>query len=88
MGLNDCTLKRGFRQVFGKSAFGYLHDYRMERARQLLRAGELNVSEAARTVGFANRSYFAAAFRKKYGVSPSQYLSQTKVSSEDSNDSA
>ena len=80
VGLNDCTLKRGFRQVFGKTAFGYLHDYRMEQARQLLRAGELNVSEAARRVGFANRSYFAAAFRKKYGVSPSQYLSQTRVS--------
>ncbi|MEM6433772.1 MAG: AraC family transcriptional regulator [Cyanobacteria bacterium P01_D01_bin.115] len=72
VGLNDCTLKRGFRQVFGKTAFGYLHDYRMEQARRLLRAGELNVSEAARRVGFANRSYFAAAFRKKYGVSPSQ----------------
>ena len=78
VGLNDCTLKRGFRQVFGKTAFGYLHDYRMEQARQLLGAGELNVSEAARKVGFANRSYFAAAFRKKYGVSPRQYLSQTQ----------
>ena len=80
VGLNDCTLKRGFRQVFGTTAFGYLHDYRMEQARQLLRTGELNVSEATRRVGFADRSHFAAAFRKKYGVSPSQYLLQHKNS--------
>lgn len=74
VGLNDCTLKRGFRQVFGKTAFGYLHDYRIEKARQLLQEGNLNVTETARSVGFANRSYFAAAFRKKYGVSPKDYL--------------
>ena len=74
VGLNDCTLKRGFRQVFGKTAFGYLHDYRIEKARQFLQEGNLNVTEAAHSVGFANRSYFAAAFRKKYGVSPKYYL--------------
>ena len=80
VGLNDCTLKRGFRQVFGETAFGYLHNHRMEKARQLLLEGEVNVSEAAREVGFANRGYFAASFRKKYGVSPSEYLRQRKNS--------
>lgn len=80
VGLNDCTLKRGFRQVFGKTAFGYLHDYRLEQARQLLHHCHLNVSEVARTIGFANRSYFAAAFRKKYGISPKHYLTQQKNS--------
>lgn len=80
VGLNDCTLKRGFRQVFGKTAFGYLHDYRLEQARQLLQERELNISEVAHTIGFASRSYFAAAFRKKFGVSPRDYLSQHKNS--------
>lgn len=76
VGLNDCTLKRGFRQVFGETAFGYLHNHRLEIARQLLIDGEMNVSEAARSVGFSSRSYFAAAFRKKYGASPREYLRQ------------
>ena len=80
VGLNDCALKRGFRQVFGETAFGYLHKCRMEKARQLLVEGEMNVSEAARQVGFVNRSYFAAAFRKKFGVSPSKYLRQKNYS--------
>lgn len=74
VGLNDCTLKKGFRQVFGQTAFGYLHDYRLEQARQLLEERQLNISEIAQAIGFANRSYFAAAFRKKFGVTPRKYL--------------
>ncbi|PPS44975.1 AraC family transcriptional regulator [Chroococcidiopsis sp. TS-821] len=76
VGLNDCTLKRGFRYCFGKTVFGYLHDYRLEQARQLLEQRRMNVSEIARSVGFANRSYFASAFRKKFGVNPRDYLTQ------------
>ncbi|MCD8489485.1 MAG: AraC family transcriptional regulator [Desertifilum sp.] len=70
VGLNDCTLKRGFRQVFGKTVFGYLHEYRLEYARQLLEERRLNVSEVAQKIGFVNRSYFAAAFRKKVWPHP------------------
>jgi AraC-like DNA-binding protein len=80
VGLNDCTLKRGFRQVFGTTAFGLLHDYRLEHARQLLDTRDFNISEVARSVGIANRSYFASAFRKKFGVSPREYLSSDRNS--------
>lgn len=80
VGLNDCTLKRGFRQVFGTTAFGYLHNYRLEQAKQLLEERRLNISEIAQAIGFANRSYFAAAFRKKFGISPREYLSRYKIS--------
>jgi AraC-like DNA-binding protein len=73
VGINDCKLKAGFRQVFGTTVFGYLHSYRMERSRQLLEAGEMSVAEAAQAVGFVNRSHFAIAFRKKFGVNPSIY---------------
>jgi AraC family transcriptional regulator, transcriptional activator of the genes for pyochelin and ferripyochelin receptors len=80
VGLNDCTLKRGFRQVFGTTAFGYLHDYRLEQARQLLEERQLNISEIAQTIGFSSRSYFAGAFRKKFGLTPREYLSRHKNS--------
>jgi AraC-like DNA-binding protein len=70
VGLNDYKLKRGFRYCFGTTAFGYLHDYRMEQARQLLLERQMQVNEVARAVGYASRSSFATAFRKKFGVSP------------------
>jgi AraC-like DNA-binding protein len=73
VGLNEFTLKQGFRKVFGTTVLGCLQHYRMERARELLANGNLNVTEVAREVGFANRGYFAATFRKKFGVNPKAY---------------
>ena len=73
VGLNDCTLKRGFRQIFGTTVFGYVCDRRMEQARQLLLQGDLKVEEVAQAVGYANRSRFAAAFRRKFGQNPKSY---------------
>jgi AraC-like DNA-binding protein len=77
-GINDCKLKSGFRQVFGTTVFGYLHDCRMERSRQLLEAGEMTVTEAARAVGFVSRGRFAAAFKRRFGVNPSAYVAQNR----------
>jgi AraC-like DNA-binding protein len=70
VGLNDCTLKRGFRQVFGTTVFGYLHQHRMEQARSLLLENQLSVTAIAHTVGYTNLCAFSTAFRKKFGVSP------------------
>ncbi|MEI1374667.1 MULTISPECIES: helix-turn-helix domain-containing protein [unclassified Nostoc] len=73
MGINECTLKRGF---IGTTVFGYLHDYRMEQARQLLLSRQMKIEQVAQKVGYANRSRFASAFRKKYGVNPKAYQKQ------------
>ncbi len=76
VGINDYKLKIGFHQVFGTTVFGYLNEYRMERSRQLLQEGNLTVTGVARAVGYANRSHFAAAFKRKFGVNPGIYLHQ------------
>lgn len=80
VGLNDYLLKQGFRQVFGTTAFSYLHHYRLEQARQLLETGDMKVSEIANIVGFFSHSYFTTAFRKKFGFCPKQYQMQQKKS--------
>ena len=72
--LNERKLKEGFRQVFSTTVFGYLHDHRMEEARHLLQTGQLNIQETARRVGYASRSSFVVAFKKKFQVPPSSYL--------------
>ncbi|MGM3306413.1 helix-turn-helix transcriptional regulator [Anabaena sp. WFMT] len=78
VGINDNKLKVGFKQVFETTVFGYLHDCRMERSRQMLAAGKLTVTETAKAVGFANRGYFAASFRRKFGVNPGIYLNEKR----------
>ena len=72
--LNENKLSQGFRQVFNMTVFGYLHNHRMEQARQLLQTDSLNVQEIACRVGYASRSSFVAAFKKKFNVAPSHYL--------------
>ncbi len=75
VGINDCKLKRGFRQAFGTTVFGYLHNHRMAQAARLLQSNQMTVTGVAAAVGFANRGSFAAAFRRKFGVNPKVYQS-------------
>jgi AraC-like DNA-binding protein len=80
VGLNEYILRKGFQQVFGKTVFSYLHEYRLKQARELIVIGEMKISEIAAQVGFASRSYFASAFRKKFGLSPKAYQLSYKKS--------
>jgi AraC-like DNA-binding protein len=70
VGINDNKLKYGFREVFGTTVFGYLRDYRLEIARKLLQEQKQNVRTVVNTVGYANQSHFAAAFKRKFGITP------------------
>ncbi|MBE9160700.1 helix-turn-helix transcriptional regulator [Nodosilinea sp. LEGE 06152] len=70
VGLNDCTLKRGFRQVFGTTVFGYLRQQRLLKAQQLLQDTEMSVAEVTCQVGYSHAGHFAAAFKREFGVSP------------------
>ncbi len=73
-GLNEKKLKYGFRQVFGTSVFAYLRDHRLETAKGLLESGRMNVSEAAFCVGYASLSHFSRAFKRRFGLNPSDCL--------------
>jgi AraC family transcriptional regulator, transcriptional activator of the genes for pyochelin and ferripyochelin receptors len=73
VGLNDFKLKRGFKQVYSTTVFSYVCEQRMKWAQTLLQEHQMNVEEIARTVGYANRSSFAAAFRRKFGINPKSY---------------
>lgn len=70
VGINDNKLKYGFREVFGTTVFGYLRDYRLEIARKLLQEQKQNVRAVVNTIGYANQSHFAAAFKRKFGITP------------------
>jgi len=72
VGVSVRTLKRGFPELFGKTVFGYLTDRRMEWAEKLLQQGNLSVTEVANLVGYSNPGHFAAAFKRRFCVTPSQ----------------
>jgi AraC-like DNA-binding protein len=78
VGINGTKLKRGFRQVFGTSVFGYLRSYRMEKARQLLADGKMSVTEVVFAIGYSSPSHFSRAFAKRFGLNPGAYLRETR----------
>jgi AraC-like DNA-binding protein len=72
--LNEFKLKKGFRERFGTTVFGYLRLKRMEKAKALLTDGAKSVIEIANNVGYTNASHFARAFRQVYGVNPGKLI--------------
>ena len=72
--LSHHQLKCGFRQIFGMTIFQYLHQYRLDKARQLLYESNMRIAEVANIVGYSHLGRFAGAFKKKFGISPSQCL--------------
>lgn len=73
VGTNEFTLKKGFKELFGTTVFGFWNDAKMEEARKMLQAKEMNVSEIADAVGYKNPQHFTTAFKRKFGILPSRF---------------
>lgn len=74
-GINEFKLKRGFRELFNHSVFGYLADVRLQMARTALKQNQKSISQIAFELGYASLQHFSAAFKKKFGVSPRVFVS-------------
>jgi AraC family transcriptional regulator, regulatory protein of adaptative response / methylphosphotriester-DNA alkyltransferase methyltransferase len=75
-------LQRVFADVGGLGFRSYLRRLRMSHAAQLLASTEIRVNEVARRVGYGDASQFSKAFKRTYGVSPSQSRAMGRGSSE------
>jgi AraC-like DNA-binding protein len=71
-GLNEFKLKRGFKELFGTTVFDYLHDLKMEYARQRLSGEDVLINEVSGLVGYKNPNHFSTAFKRKFGINPTQ----------------
>lgn len=74
--LSPSHLCLAFRRYIGMPPNKYLNHVRLEHACRLLLAGDMNVSEVGRSVGFRDNNYFARFFKQKKGVSPGVFLHQ------------
>ncbi|CAG5068088.1 HTH-type transcriptional activator RhaR [Dyadobacter sp. CECT 9623] len=72
IGTNEFSLKKHFKEVFGKPVFSYLHDLRMEASMQLLQQPGTRISEISQKTGYKNPTHFTAAFKKYYQVLPNK----------------
>lgn len=66
-------LTRLFDRYIGTSPMQYLSDIRLTRASDLLASAEMTVTEIAGAVGIPDCSLFAKSFRRKFGITPTEY---------------
>lgn len=70
------TFKRHFALHYNTTPQSWLREQRLQRAAQLLRQGQYKPSELSEELGFQHHSSFTAAFKSRFGVTPSSYSSQ------------
>jgi transcriptional regulator GlxA family with amidase domain len=74
--MSEGHFSRSFRATFGESPYSYLMTRRIERAKALLRRGDLSVTEVCLAVGCASLGSFSARFTELVGEAPSAYRSR------------
>jgi len=62
--------KRGFKEMFGVTVYGYLTEQRLETARRALLDTDKTAAEVAFELGYATPQHFHNAFKKRFGVTP------------------
>jgi AraC-like DNA-binding protein len=67
---------RAFAEAYGETPRAYLTRRRIERAKDLLRAANLSVTEVCMLVGFDSLGSFSARFKALVGVAPTEYRAQ------------
>lgn len=71
--VNSAYLGQRIKKRYGISFNEFLHEYRIEKAKKLLRRTDMCISDISERVGYADADLFAAKFKALNGVSPSVY---------------
>lgn len=59
----------------GLSPISFVNEYKLNKAQELLRSGQQNISEVSFLSGFSDAGYFSKCFKERFGVAPSHYIS-------------
>lgn len=70
VGLNEYKLKRGFKEMFQNTVFGYLTEKRLDLAQQYLLDTGKTAAEISQDLGYATPQHFNNAFKKHFGYTP------------------
>ena len=71
--MSTAHFSRQFRAAYGETPYSYLMTRRIERAKALLRSGDLSVTEVCMAVGCMSLGSFSARFTELVGETPSAY---------------
>jgi len=70
VGLNEYKLKRGFKEMFSTTVFGYLTEQRLLLAQQYLKDTQKTAAEISFELGYSTPQHFNNVFKKRFGITP------------------
>lgn len=76
--INEFKLKKGFKQLFGNTVFGYLQEYRLNKANELLKTNDISINEAASLVGYKSASHFCKIFKEHFSLTPMEVKKKSR----------
>lgn len=71
--LSRSSFAERFGSMMGQPPLAYLTEYRLRQAARFLTLGDMSVNRVSERVGYRSETAFSQAFKRQYGVSPSQY---------------
>ncbi|WP_430908092.1 helix-turn-helix domain-containing protein [Maribacter sp. 2-571] len=78
-GLSQAKLQEGFKALYARTVTEYIRHVRLEQARDYMNTTDMNISEIVYSIGFSSRSYFSKIFKRKFGISPSEYQENVRL---------
>lgn len=72
IGMSASSLKNKFKKLFQSGIYQYYQKHRLHKAMDMLASGKYSVKEVGMELGFINLSNFSIAFKKEFGILPSE----------------
>lgn len=72
-GMTPAYFSHLFKKATGQTFVEYVHEVRIERAKELIRTGVLTMTQICFQVGFRHLSHFIRTFKKRTGMTPTEY---------------
>ena len=77
--LNRNYLGKLFREGTNQTLQHFLMYYRMNRAAELLKFSDMNISEIGKMCGYPNQLHFSRAYKTIFGISPNRWREQNRT---------
>lgn len=78
MGMSHSNLYKKVKALTGETVIGFIKDFRLKRAAQLLIQDQHYIKEIAYMVGYSDRRHFSDDFKKKFNLTPKEYIEKYK----------
>ena len=76
VGVSRTQLHRKLKEMTGVPASEFVRNIRLNEAARLIRERKINITQVSYMVGFTNNSHFSTAFKKYFGMSPTEYAAK------------